>query len=302
MQGAYEIQSYCLGHTSFVTSSALAPRDGLLLTGGGDGTVNLWHYVTGKLLDSFQAAEPQSAGGAGASGTPGTDEEAAAASGSDGDSEGGDEAGVGPASGGGGGGDGGFEQPVNGCSIRQRVDCAPVLSVACSGSTVAAIVEGSQEVLLLEIQPPPEAAGAAAGHTLRLKQKLSTPGVVLPCQVMFDQAGRLFIAGGPVILTSKTVHLAVAAADRDGHYALCTESVLPDSSRVALEARDAEEEALMCDSGVLPAEQQSYSAHLKKKAFTVEELHQRKRVRKDLIENARLKAQRTAQDAVTKPL
>lgn len=41
MQGAHEIQSYCLGHTDFVTSAAFAhtPRSTLLLSGGGDGTV-----------------------------------------------------------------------------------------------------------------------------------------------------------------------------------------------------------------------------------------------------------------------
>lgn len=41
VQGAHEIQSYCLGHTSFVTSCAFvaAPDQTLLASAGGDGTI-----------------------------------------------------------------------------------------------------------------------------------------------------------------------------------------------------------------------------------------------------------------------
>lgn len=192
-QGSYEIQSYCLGHTSFVTSSALAaPGSGLLLTSGGDGAVRLWAYESGKLLDTYQVATPAqaapqadaaAAAAAGASGAAaGEAGEAGGESGS-GEDEGEDDGDDAAAA----GGDGGDAEPANGCSIRQRVDCAPVLSVAVHGCTVAAVVEGSQEVTLLDIQPPPAAAsssGAAPTYRLAFKQKLAMPqDIFLPCQV-----------------------------------------------------------------------------------------------------------------------
>ncbi|KAL6748370.1 WD40-repeat-containing domain protein [Haematococcus lacustris] len=81
LKGAYEIQSFCLGHSSFVTSAAFttpgprpasppAPAPGqqqdassdasatLLVTGSGDGSVKLWEPGSGQLLHSFQAAQP----------------------------------------------------------------------------------------------------------------------------------------------------------------------------------------------------------------------------------------------------
>ena len=41
MQGAHEIQSYCLGHTSFVTCAAFLtlPNGTLLVSGAGDGSI-----------------------------------------------------------------------------------------------------------------------------------------------------------------------------------------------------------------------------------------------------------------------
>ena len=41
MQGAHDIQSYCLGHTSFVTCATFlsSPKGTVLVSGGGDGTI-----------------------------------------------------------------------------------------------------------------------------------------------------------------------------------------------------------------------------------------------------------------------
>ncbi|TRY90360.1 hypothetical protein DNTS_006488 [Danionella cerebrum] len=49
----YNIQAFCLGHREFV-SSLLVPeqRPDWLLSGSGDGMVNVWHYETGKRLHS----------------------------------------------------------------------------------------------------------------------------------------------------------------------------------------------------------------------------------------------------------
>ncbi len=57
---AYDIVSFCFGHTSFVTGLSKATfknSDGssspLLISGGGDGSVRLWEPLTGKNLDTF---------------------------------------------------------------------------------------------------------------------------------------------------------------------------------------------------------------------------------------------------------
>lgn len=56
LKGAHEIQSFCLGHTDFVSCLAFAcPLDypqGFLLSGGGDSTVRLWDFISGHLLDT----------------------------------------------------------------------------------------------------------------------------------------------------------------------------------------------------------------------------------------------------------
>lgn len=58
MQGAPEIQSFCFGHTLFVTCAKFVRRaaDGaeLLVSGSGDGTIRLWDYQTGQLLDTLE--------------------------------------------------------------------------------------------------------------------------------------------------------------------------------------------------------------------------------------------------------
>jgi len=50
----YDIQSFCLGHTSYISKLAI-PKSfpDLLISGGGDGTLRLWKYQTGKLLDTL---------------------------------------------------------------------------------------------------------------------------------------------------------------------------------------------------------------------------------------------------------
>ncbi|XP_009605215.1 uncharacterized protein [Nicotiana tomentosiformis] len=54
--GAHEIQSFCLGHTEFVSCFAfICSKDSqqrYLLSGGGDSTVRLWDFTCGSLLDT----------------------------------------------------------------------------------------------------------------------------------------------------------------------------------------------------------------------------------------------------------
>ncbi|KAF8111562.1 hypothetical protein N665_0074s0090 [Sinapis alba] len=56
LQGAHEIQSFCLGHTEFVTCIAFVSNPELtqsyLMSGSGDSTVRLWDITSGSLLDT----------------------------------------------------------------------------------------------------------------------------------------------------------------------------------------------------------------------------------------------------------
>jgi len=52
---AYNIRTFLLGHTSFVTSVLFLPNSSdLILSTGGDSTVRLWNISSGKQLDSLQ--------------------------------------------------------------------------------------------------------------------------------------------------------------------------------------------------------------------------------------------------------
>lgn len=60
IKGAPQIQSFCLGHTEFVSSIAFTSLSGgsnFLLSGGGDSTVRLWDYINGCLLDTYEVKD-----------------------------------------------------------------------------------------------------------------------------------------------------------------------------------------------------------------------------------------------------
>ncbi|KAG8389326.1 hypothetical protein BUALT_Bualt02G0217700 [Buddleja alternifolia] len=58
LDGAHEIQSFCLGHTEFVSCLAFVNSQdyaqGYLISGSGDSTVRLWDYASGSLLDTCE--------------------------------------------------------------------------------------------------------------------------------------------------------------------------------------------------------------------------------------------------------
>ncbi|TYG39293.1 hypothetical protein ES288_D12G004700v1 [Gossypium darwinii] len=56
LDGAHEVQSFCLGHTEFVSCLPFictpdSPQ-GILVSGGGDSTVRMWDIISGSLLDT----------------------------------------------------------------------------------------------------------------------------------------------------------------------------------------------------------------------------------------------------------
>ncbi|KAJ1293624.1 hypothetical protein BS78_01G083100 [Paspalum vaginatum] len=60
LKGAHEIQSFCLGHTDFVSCIAftsISENQSFLVSGGGDSTVRLWDYINGCLLDTFEVRD-----------------------------------------------------------------------------------------------------------------------------------------------------------------------------------------------------------------------------------------------------
>ncbi|XP_022189005.2 tRNA (guanine-N(7)-)-methyltransferase non-catalytic subunit WDR4 [Nilaparvata lugens] len=51
---AYKIHTYCLGHEEFVTSIQLLPHcQDILISTSGDGTVKLWDYKMGRLIETL---------------------------------------------------------------------------------------------------------------------------------------------------------------------------------------------------------------------------------------------------------
>ncbi|CAJ1904380.1 unnamed protein product [Sphenostylis stenocarpa] len=60
LNGAHQIQSFCLGHSEFVSCLAFVQGqecpEGLLLSGSGDSTVRLWNVDSGALFDTCEVA------------------------------------------------------------------------------------------------------------------------------------------------------------------------------------------------------------------------------------------------------
>jgi WD40 repeat protein len=88
---------------------------------------------------------------------------------------------------------------------KAREACCAVVGVAVSpdGRTVAAAVEGQQELQLLSLD-------AATGQ-MQLLQKLEFSDVSNPASVTFDSAGRLWVVGGVLVRQTESAHVGVAA-------------------------------------------------------------------------------------------
>lgn len=53
---AYSVHNYCLGHTEYVTRLCYFADDDLLASASGDGTVKLWNYQCGEILDDVDCS------------------------------------------------------------------------------------------------------------------------------------------------------------------------------------------------------------------------------------------------------
>ncbi|GIM14158.1 hypothetical protein Vretimale_17166, partial [Volvox reticuliferus] len=184
-------------------------------------------------------------------------------------------------------GAGGFGEPQR---RSKAPSCAPVLSLAVApdGCTVAVVVEGDDEVQLLNLN--------WTTRSLELRQRLRWPDVRYPCQAVFGPTGHLWVVGGVPLPTAQSAHIGVAQRGPDGQFVVCTEEVLPAAVRSLLEARVEEEETKMVQGGELFM----YSKRLRKPTYDDAEVERFKRNRNDYRERQRLAALRLRQDEQAK--
>jgi hypothetical protein len=155
---------------------------------------------------------------------------------------------------------------------------------------VALAVEGQQELQLLQLN--------LGQPSLMLLQRLSWPDVVNPSCVAFDPSGRLWAAGGALKLTTNSAHLGVAQLEvAGGQFVDCTAEVLTQALRSTLEQRDEQEEAELAAAAAAAAAAGHpvtgpgyYSDAFRKRVYHPKEIEERKKMRTDKVEQARLKA------------
>lgn len=56
---SYNIENYCLGHTSFVSSLSLVPYNGVdyLISGDGEGVLFLWDFIVGRSIHNIDVSD-----------------------------------------------------------------------------------------------------------------------------------------------------------------------------------------------------------------------------------------------------
>ncbi|GMH43377.1 hypothetical protein BSKO_11299 [Bryopsis sp. KO-2023] len=283
-KGAFEIQSYCMGHSSFVTSSCFVhwvENSTVLVTAGGDGKVLLWNHVEGKLLGSFQVPplpkfeEPSEEDGAPENSTGKADEVEGASSENCGgeateegaeaevegdsepdESEKEDEGEM--------GGPSHSSSPEQSTSLGNVVVC---FAAATNRPYLAVAAEGRDEVLILECD--------VSDWTVSLKQSLAFSEVSRPCFVNFDEDGRLWVAGGPVVTESDEIHLGMAEMDSSGNFISTIKQRIPPAALAFLECRSKRSS----EDATPPKPASSLSQTLGKKGY--KEVDFRKRYRAD---------------------
>ncbi|KAK9837216.1 hypothetical protein WJX84_006866 [Apatococcus fuscideae] len=239
--GAHEIQSFGLGHQGYVRSLAWVPRleGSLLASGGSDGTVRLWEPMTGKQLALHRILQPDAklpaeAGHASlaehVSGPSQTQQVAEAME------EGGPvlleaateaaallpeavEAsaharGAAPAGDVSMAGDSEMDNDEHG----QEDDMPVVLALASAagGRQLAVVVEGSEQLLILECNRGGEGAGSSDPWHLHLQQELRPLQSALPTSIQYDAQSRLWVAGGQEDIAALPEIAILTQADATG--------------------------------------------------------------------------------------
>ncbi|BDA46966.1 probable tRNA (guanine-N(7)-)-methyltransferase non-catalytic subunit at N-terminal half [Coccomyxa sp. Obi] len=290
LQGAHEIQSYCLGHTSFVTACAFVTTSDctLLASAGGDGTVRLWDHVSGELLDTCQVpavralaavveqveADAQAAAAAKlpeqeAPGTANLDsapsstadmevgDAAANGSGYESDNEDNDEDAPGPRH--------NAPEPATAAALA--------LAASPDGRYLAVLVEFQDEVTILTVD--------ASGRKLAMSQRLAMHDLALPTAVQFDREGRLWAIGRPRSGSAGALKMGIASLDASGkEFVSAGEEDVPEALRAAL--------AAVVDGGqtVQAGPLGQVNPQLRKRVYTEAETDFRKRNRRDITHKA----------------
>ncbi|EIE21905.1 YVTN repeat-like/Quino protein amine dehydrogenase [Coccomyxa subellipsoidea C-169] len=285
-RGAHEIQSYCLGHTSFVTACAFVatPEATLLASASGDGTVRLWDHVSGQLLDTCHvpvppgnvvAASTEQADTAEEAGTPEVAAEEAGALNLDSAPSSAAEMELGdvPASGSGYESDDEDNGEENAALREHAAEPATAATLALaaspSGRHLATLVEGQDEVTILEVD--------AAARKLSICQRLAMHDLALPNSVQFDRGGRIWAVGRPRLEESGALKVGVAALNDAGtEFESAAEDVVPDALRAAL--RTVANGGQAAQTGALG----QVNPQLRKRVYTEAETDFRKRNRRDI--------------------
>ncbi|KAI3432660.1 hypothetical protein D9Q98_004204 [Chlorella vulgaris] len=308
LAGAHEIQSFCLGHTAFVSCSTFVKQSAeeLLVTGGGDGTLRLWDPLNGELLHTLELPPMQQPGLIAGD----TEQEGAAAEGGSSDEDMGGEADTEAGAGAAETGADGAQQEADGGQVELEGDPAAAnggqadsnaavpLALAASpcGTWLVAAVDGRDQLCLLRLDWDRRQLQEHGWHSLS--------GLHLPACLSFDGSGRLWAAGGPVVDDSAAAFVACgsiapAGLDQDGQDARLVDGVLPEWLPAAavqqLEAKAGNEEELLAAT----QQRRLASQILKKRQHSLQQLkqHTRKRRAKEVAAEARALAKQAEQTA-----
>ncbi|PSC74264.1 tRNA (guanine-N(7)-)-methyltransferase non-catalytic subunit wdr4-like [Micractinium conductrix] len=290
LAGAHEVQTLCFGHTTFVTCSTFVQNgeqhhllqhhllQELLVTGSGDGTLRLWDPLQGTLLHTLELPRPQQPegqqqeqqrdGGAAAEVAEAAEAEAAEAEAAEAEAEAGAEAAA------------GGEEAEEGCGLQggAPLDAPVPLALAASpdGRWLVAAVDGEDELCVVSLDWD--------ARQLALTSRAALPGLHLPACLCFDAEARLWTAGGPVADDSTAAFLACGRVAEGGVLeGAAPPGWLPAAAAAALEAKTGGEEAALAAAA---ERRRLASQQLQKRKYSLQQLENRKRTRRDKVAKA----------------
>ena len=250
----------------------------LLVTGSGDGTLRLWDPLQGTLLHTLELPRPQQPegqqqeqqrdGGAAAEVAEAAEAEAAEAEAAEAEAEAGAEAAA------------GGEEAEEGCGLQggAPLDAPVPLALAASpdGRWLVAAVDGEDELCVVSLDWD--------ARQLALTSRAALPGLHLPACLCFDAEARLWTAGGPVADDSTAAFLACGRVAEGGVLeGAAPPGWLPAAAAAALEAKTGGEEAALAAAA---ERRRLASQQLQKRKYSLQQLENRKRTRRDKVAKA----------------